>query len=807
MVKQIEQKTSENELGQEEKLRSEMFEKHKDMLLMDIINELFDVPDFPCLSPLPPSPCINHSTDECINNDDTGRDGNIDCSRHERECKGNENVHESADDEIIPQNEGQSRIEQSKLTPPEFGGKLMTLRSRKRRKKGNTMFDFGIFSRQSEIDASEVSTKRTLLRSQSEIIPKELNTPGVDVRVTRSRSLEESTAGFLVEKPRQRKIRRLSSIDGEETLEKSDISLTDCGVVDESKQFDCDKSGGEARENCVLHETFNNSCEQDMVNKGTGDNVKTSGVKVFATESQTAAETSSQETSTEVTKALHDMGNEGVVSEVGSTETLNVDVNISRRGNIVEEAESNVKEFVSETHENNTDDISSKDEVRTTRDGIYDKSEQSFIYVKEICEKNIPDQKEDTEDKCHEIKSPKRKRQGNNHAFVQDSELLNHDSVSNPERNFIYPVEFNVRKCSEMHPRQTDSSVSNENATTWSENQVIYSSEKLVHCKTITDTVDNYSVLLQDQLTDLTDVIENDSNAISASNGGIIDQNEESNEQACIEQCTNDKYSLAPTEKRDVLRNEKSNESDSSCQRMEGNETSPGDIAQCEESNILNESLHSIPPLSPMPVTPIKPNHPAEIPNFDSFNCIFPLSPIPPSPPRINEAMKEDLAICEIGAPDQKDAEKKKINTSELPNDSLHRYPGVGEAQYIVFMFTKLKNKEVSLEQLITAISVRRNVKNHNPICRGLIRVLSDTEDDVEHALLKRCADRCELDSEAMCEPIVSQFEMQVLVAFNRLCKIQRLSSLFTKFINCLNMNLCQLLISERNDAGLLAMW
>ncbi|XP_028393251.1 uncharacterized protein LOC114517665 [Dendronephthya gigantea] len=789
-VEQIKKKTLDSDFGQKEKLISGIVEEAKVMSLMDRVNELFDVPDCPCLSPLPPSPSFNHSSNECTNNSDTGTDRNIDRSGHEPECKGNENIDESVNDEIIPQIEDQLIFEKRDLTTPE--SKLMTLRSRKRRRKGNTSHNFGIFSKQSELGLSENSTKRTLSRSQSEIIEKELHTPEVGVLVTRSRTLKE------VVKQRRRKKRRLSSNESERSLESSDISVTENNDVDENKQLD--NSGGETEDNYEPHETLSlgNFCERDMVNKGNGDNGNTPSAQVFTTENQTANEPSSQEILiTEITEASHEMRNNGMVCEVDSLETLGLDLNISKREKIVEDGERKEQAFVSETHDNNTEHISGKVEDRIMREGIVNKSHQSFINMKEISEKNILHHTEDTEDECRKIKFPKQARRDNNHSFPQDPDSLNCVSVSTTETNLVHPVYFNATQRNEIHQDHTKSSVNNEEATTRSEDQNIDSFKELNEYNTVTNTINNYSLLQQEVLTDSTDVIDEDNTAIL--NNGNIDENEESKEQTrSIQQCTSDKFSLGRKETiTSELRSENSNESSSPCQNMEGNETTLNNVAQS-----LNESLHSIPSLSPMPVTPKKPGQPAEINNcFDSLNCIFPLSPIPPSPPRINTIMEEDLTIDEIVT--QKEDEKKKLVTNELPSDALHRYTAVDETEYIILIFRKLKNQKISLEQLITALSSRRNV---NSFCQGLIRVLSDTENHVEHELLQRCAEQYEFHTEAMGEPIVSQFEMQVLVAVNRLCKIQRYSSLLNKFINCLKLNLCQLFKNDRNVAGLLAM-
>ena len=217
-------------------------------------------------------------------------------------------------------------------------------------------------------------------------------------------------------------------------------------------------------------------------------------------------------------------------------------------------------------------------------------------------------------------------------------------------------------------------------------------------------------------------------------------------------------------------------------------------------------------PLSPIPDTPKRRGRPAEIPCFDLLDHL-PLSPIPPSPPprADEECISTNLTFDENIVQSPKEAheveKQQKLNRNELPHDSLRRYPGVNEPQYAVSILTKLKDKEITLEDLITAFSVQKNVKNHTPICNGIVTVLKLTHEDEEHALLEKCAEHYERWCEGTGEPIVSEFELQVLIAVKRLCNIQRHSSLLKKLVKWLGMNLCELFNSGKNDAGLLAMW
>ena len=224
-------------------------------------------------------------------------------------------------------------------------------------------------------------------------------------------------------------------------------------------------------------------------------------------------------------------------------------------------------------------------------------------------------------------------------------------------------------------------------------------------------------------------------------------------------------------------------------------------------------------PLSPIPVTPKRPGRSAEIPCFDSLDHP-PLSPIPPSPPPpilpssppqgVEKCISSNLTFDENGDQSPKETrvgKKQKLNRHELPSNALLRYPGVNEIQFTVYILTKLKNKEITLEDLFKAFSVRNNVKNHTPICDGLIRILKFTQDDEERALMEKYDEHFESGSEGNGEPIVSEFEMQVLIAVNRLGNIQRHSSLPNKLTKLLGMNLCQLFTSGKNDAAVLAMW
>jgi hypothetical protein len=217
-------------------------------------------------------------------------------------------------------------------------------------------------------------------------------------------------------------------------------------------------------------------------------------------------------------------------------------------------------------------------------------------------------------------------------------------------------------------------------------------------------------------------------------------------------------------------------------------------------------------PLSPIPDTPKRRGRPEEIPCFDLLDHL-PLSPIPPSPPprADEECISTNLTFDENIVQSPKEAheveKQQKLNRNELPHDSLRRYPGVNEPQYAVFILTKLKDKEITLENLITAFSVQKNVKNHTPICNGIVTVLKLTHEDEEHALLEKCAEHYERWCEGTGDPIVSEFELQVLIAVKRLCNIQRHSSLLKKLVKWLGMNICELFNSGKNDAGLLAMW
>ena len=225
-------------------------------------------------------------------------------------------------------------------------------------------------------------------------------------------------------------------------------------------------------------------------------------------------------------------------------------------------------------------------------------------------------------------------------------------------------------------------------------------------------------------------------------------------------------------------------------------------------------SEQTCPPLSPIPVSPEKRCLSKEIPSFDSLDY-FCLSPIPPSPCPIRTDEDETFTssnltfdeILERYTKESQPRKKIKLNRNELPNDSLLRYPGVKRLQFAVYILTKLKNKEISLGQLITAFSNRRNIKNHTHICTGLVEVLKLTQDDEEHALMKKYVEQYESGPECTNEPIVSEFEGQMLAAFHQLSNIQRFSNLMTKLINWFGLNISRLFKSGTNDAVLLAMW
>ena len=245
--------------------------------------------------------------------------------------------------------------------------------------------------------------------------------------------------------------------------------------------------------------------------------------------------------------------------------------------------------------------------------------------------------------------------------------------------------------------------------------------------------------------------------------------------------------------------------------------TTPSTLSPLRNSeNYFEEHSEQIStPLSPIPVTPEKRGPSKETPSFDSLEY-FSLSPIPPSPPcsirsdEVAKCISPDLTFDEILEKYSEQLllrKKQKLNRNELPNDSLLRNPGVNEPQYTIFILTKLKNKEISFEQLITAFLIRRNIKNHTPICYGLIEVLKLTQDDEEHALMKKYSELYECEPECTNEPVVSEFESQVLVALYKLCNVQRFSSIMKKLVNCLGRNLSLLFYSGTDDAALLAMW
>ena len=248
-----------------------------------------------------------------------------------------------------------------------------------------------------------------------------------------------------------------------------------------------------------------------------------------------------------------------------------------------------------------------------------------------------------------------------------------------------------------------------------------------------------------------------------------------------------------------------------------------------ESSVCLDEQLEPISSLSPIHVTPKKSGGSVGIPCFDSLDQP-PLSPIPPSPPptslsspppatpwspsskaaEAEEGVSTNLTKAESMAESGKKikvGKKQNINRNQLPTNALLRYPGVNEIQFTVFIFTKLKNREITLEDLITAFSVRKNIRNHTPIANGLISVLKSTQVGDEHVLMEEFAERYNHESEGTDRPIVSDFEMQVLIAVNRLSNVQRHANLLNRLVKLLGMNLCQLFTSEKNDAGILAIW
>jgi hypothetical protein len=150
---------------------------------------------------------------------------------------------------------------------------------------------------------------------------------------------------------------------------------------------------------------------------------------------------------------------------------------------------------------------------------------------------------------------------------------------------------------------------------------------------------------------------------------------------------------------------------------------------------------------------------------------------------------------------------KQNVKKNELPANALLRYPGVNEMQFTVFIFTKLKNKEITLEDLVAAFSVRKNVRNQTPISNGLVSVLKLAKEGDEQVLMEKYTELYKHEYENTNQPIVSEFEMQVLIALNRLSNIQRHSSLLKKAVKLIGINLCQLFANEKNDAGVLSMW
>ena len=171
--------------------------------------------------------------------------------------------------------------------------------------------------------------------------------------------------------------------------------------------------------------------------------------------------------------------------------------------------------------------------------------------------------------------------------------------------------------------------------------------------------------------------------------------------------------------------------------------------------------------------------------------------------------MFSDLTFDELleQSPRERLVVRKQQNTGRDDLDCpLNRYPNVSELKYTNFMFTKLKNNEITTGDFVKAFSQRRNVKKHPPIISGLTEVLRVTQDDVEHALKERYAEYGSC-SDGSGEPVLSEFEMKAIVAVDRLCKLPRLSKLVSFLAKCLQRELCGLFKSGENDAGLLAMW
>jgi hypothetical protein len=250
-----------------------------------------------------------------------------------------------------------------------------------------------------------------------------------------------------------------------------------------------------------------------------------------------------------------------------------------------------------------------------------------------------------------------------------------------------------------------------------------------------------------------------------------------------------------------------------------------------DESSIsLDEQLEAIStPLSPIPDTPKRRCRSIQIPCFDSLDHL-PLSPIPPSPPPSvpptsppnslspsktvdvgGDSVSNKLTSAEsLGSSAEQDVQvgkKQNVKKNELPANALLRYPGVNEMQFTVFIFTKLKNKEITLEDLVAAFSVRKNVRNQTPISNGLVSVLKLAKEGDEQVLMEKYTELYKHEYENTNQPIVSEFEMQVLIALNRLSNIQRHSSLLKKVVKLIGINLCQLFANEKNDAGVLSMW
>ena len=278
-----------------------------------------------------------------------------------------------------------------------------------------------------------------------------------------------------------------------------------------------------------------------------------------------------------------------------------------------------------------------------------------------------------------------------------------------------------------------------------------------------------------------------------------------------------------------ITKNETTFSKTESDKSTEGSTTSNGVITPTtvpqDSSVCLEEQLEPISSLSPIHVKPKKSGDSVRIPCFDSLDQP-PLSPIPPSPPpatlsspcpaipwcppqagEAEQSVSANLTKTENMAESGKEikvGKKQNIKRNQLPTNALLRYPGVNEIQFTVFIFTKLKNREITLEDLITAFSVRKNIRNHTPIANGLVSLLKSTQEGDEHVLMEVVAERYNHESEGTGRPMVSDFEMQVLIAVNRLSNLQRHANLLNRLVKLLGMSLCQLFTSEKNDTGIL---